>query len=97
MAGSQLSREHALTLLHKLAHDDNFRARFQANPAEAMRSCGVPAETVAAFPPASMALPSLPDKSRFAAIHGEVEKASASEFRCMSGPNSWFGGPGSET
>lgn len=97
MADSKLSREHALALLHKLAHDDSFRVRFQANPAEGLRSCGVPAETVAAFPPASMALPALPDKSRFAALHDEVEKASASEFRCMSGPNSWFGGRGSET
>lgn len=96
MAESRLSREHALALLHKLAHDDVFRAWFQKDPAEALKSFGVPADTIAAFPPASMALPKLPDKSRFAALHSEVEKASASEFRCMSGPNSWFGGSGSE-
>src|SRR5690348_415757 len=96
MADSTLSRDHALALLHKLANDDDFRAHFQAKPAEALASLGVPAETIAAFPPASMALPKLAEKSRFASLHKEVESASASEFQCMSGPNSWFGGSGSD-
>ncbi|GAP64852.1 hypothetical protein MBSD_n0134 [Mizugakiibacter sediminis] len=97
MADAKLSREHALALLHKLAHDDEFRDRFESHPANALLSLGVPPKTVAAFPPASMAPLKLPEKSRFASLHSEVAAAPTSEFRCMSGPNSWFGGAGSDT
>src|SRR4051812_7861083 len=46
VADSKLTKEQALSLLNKLAHDDAFRAHFEAKPAEAMFRHGIPAELI---------------------------------------------------
>lgn len=90
MADAKLAREHALALLHKLAHDDQFRARFEQDPANGLIELGVPASTVAAFPPASIAPLKLGPKAKFGALHREVTSQAVSEFICMVNPGSWF-------
>ncbi|MCE5233754.1 MAG: NHLP-related RiPP peptide [Xanthomonadaceae bacterium] len=91
MADAKLSREHALALLHKLGHDDEFRARFQKNPVAGLHEVGVPKHTVAALPPESITVDQLPDKESFRRRHEEVSLSTASEHSCMVFPTVWFG------
>ena len=51
MADRNLTREHGLALLTKLASDDAFRAHFEQKPAEALMHLGVPPELICALPP----------------------------------------------
>ena len=46
-----LMKDYALVLLRKLADDDAFRAAFGANPAQALRSIGVPEDEIGRLPP----------------------------------------------
>lgn len=46
-----LMKDYALVLLRKLADDDAFRAAFEANPAQALRSIGVPEDEIGRLPP----------------------------------------------
>jgi putative modified peptide len=46
-----LDKSYALVLLRKLADDDAFRAAFEADPAKALRSIGVPEDEIKNLPP----------------------------------------------
>jgi putative modified peptide len=69
MANSRLTHEHSLALLHKLATDDDYRRRFEENPAAALAELGTPAETVANFMASCVTSDQLASKEKFAAAH----------------------------
>ena len=68
-AGATLPRDHALAVLAALAHDDDFRARFAARPADALVRLGVPADLVAALAPQHLVPAPLADKAAFEASY----------------------------
>jgi putative modified peptide len=87
MADSTLSRQHALTLLKKLATDDEFRKQFEEKPAKALVDMGVPHETVVNLPAASLAPIKLADKSKFQELHDRIASEPDAEWLCMVIPN----------
>ncbi|MGH8147962.1 MAG: NHLP-related RiPP peptide [Rhodanobacteraceae bacterium] len=87
MTDSQLSREHSLALLHKLATDDGFRSRYEQKPAAALAELGVPLETIVNLKASCLAAVSLADKSHFTRAHEELSNASAENCLMMVIPN----------
>lgn len=77
MANSQLSREHSLALLHKLATDDGFRSRYEQNPAAALAELGVPQDTIANLKASCLAPTTLAGKGHFQAAHRQLQDAAA--------------------
>jgi putative modified peptide len=60
-----LPKEYALVLLRKLADDDAFRHLYEANPVNALRAIGVPADVLASLPPAHQTPIKLAPKNTF--------------------------------
>jgi putative modified peptide len=84
MADSQLTNEHAKTLLERLAKDNAFRSAFAAKPAAALRELGVDAETIVHLPAACLCprtLASADDYSKLLGALSDVDVASAMQMR----------------
>jgi len=78
-----LTRQQALTLLHKLGNDDEFRKRFEESPARGLADIGVPQENIAGFSPAALAPVKLAPKEKFQQLHGQVTSQPTTEWMCM--------------
>jgi putative modified peptide len=87
MADSKLSREHSLTLLHKLATDDGFRSRYEQKPAAALAELGVPHETIVNLKASCLAPTTLAERAHFVAAHRSLSDADAAECLQMILPN----------
>lgn len=87
MADSKLSHEHSLALLHKLATDDGYRARYEQNPAAALTEIGVPQETIAGLKASCTKPTVLADKAHFAGAHQTLQNAAADSCVGMITPN----------
>jgi putative modified peptide len=79
----KLSREHSLTLLHKLATDDDFRSRYEQKPAAALAELGVPLETIVILRASCLASTSLADKAHFQSAHAQLAAAAADQCLVM--------------
>lgn len=77
MADSKLSHEHSLALLHKLATDDGYRARYEQNPAAALAEVGIPGDTIIAFSAKCETKGTLASKEAFATAYRQLAAASA--------------------
>lgn len=77
MADSKLSREHSLALLHMLATDDGYRARYEEKPAAALAELGVPHETIINLKASCLTPSMLAEKKDFLAAHHELAGAAA--------------------
>jgi len=78
MTDTVLNKEHGLALMHKLATDDQFRARYAAKPAAAIAELGVPLDTIVNLKAACLAPPAvLADKNTFAEAHKALAAADA--------------------
>ncbi len=92
MTETVLPKAQAIALLQKLAHDDGFRARYQAHPDRAMVEAGVPEAVVRALPAsARKPLSKLASKGSFAAALSEVQADQACVNVCLTPPNISFG------
>lgn len=87
MADSTLTRQQALTLLHKLGHDDAFRERFERNPSDALPEAGVTPSQLAAFSADSLAPVKLASKEKFQQLHTQISGQPTTEWLCMLIPN----------
>jgi putative modified peptide len=78
-----LTRQQALTLLHKLGNDDEFRGRFETSPAQGLAEIGVPQERIAGFSPTALTPVKLAPKEKFQQLHEQVASQPATEWLCM--------------
>lgn len=87
MADSKLSHEHSLALLHKLATDDGYRARYEHSPTAALTELGVPQETIAGLKASCTKPTVLADKAHFAEAHHILQNAAVDSCVGMISPN----------
>lgn len=83
MADPSLTRQQALTLLHKLGTDDGFRQRFESSPHDALIEAGVPQDKVATFPAESLTPVKLAPKEKFQQLHDQISRLPTTEWMCM--------------
>ncbi|HET9031396.1 MAG TPA: NHLP-related RiPP peptide [Dokdonella sp.] len=86
MPDSTLSRDQAVTLLRKLGSDDAFRSLFEAQPAEALRSIGVAAETIEKLDAKCMTPAKLADKGAFLSASGQLNDSVVTNAMTMNTP-----------
>lgn len=83
MSGKRLKKEHELSVLKKLSTDDDYRARYEKNPREALREIGVPDEHISSLDPASLKPGKLADKAEIAGAHKKLSDANISDQACL--------------
>lgn len=82
-ANVSLSREHSIVLLQKLATDDGFRSRYEADPAAALAETGVPQAVIDALNATSKAPMRLAAKATFAAALDHYRQGVAEVCLCQ--------------
>ena len=87
MAGQNITKAQMLNLLGKLATDDGFRSRFEADPASALQEAGIPADQVQGFPSNQTQPGQLAGKATFEAARQRIAADNAAELMCMIIPN----------
>jgi putative modified peptide len=83
---TKLSREHSLTLLHKLAADDDFRSRFEQKPAVALAELGVSQELIDSLPATSVAPMKLAPHHVFADAAEQLKRGQVEVCLCQLPP-----------
>lgn len=86
MSGSRLPKEQELQLMKKLSSDDDYRARYENNPADALKEVGVTDEQISALDPAALKPGKLAEKADIASAHGKLAEANISEHVCLIAP-----------
>ncbi|MBX3698088.1 MAG: NHLP-related RiPP peptide [Dokdonella sp.] len=97
MKATRLPKEHELHLLKKLSTDDEYRARFEKSPSDALREIGVPDSAMADLDPATLKPGKLADKDAIADAHKKLDQESLLGHACMVFPmlRVDYGAPGS--
>ncbi len=83
MSGSRLPKEQELQLLKKLSSDDDYRARYEKNPTDALKEVGVTDDQISALDAAALKPGKLAEKADIAAAHGKLAEANISEHVCL--------------
>ncbi len=83
MSSVRLPKAQELQVLNKLATDDDYRARFEKNPAAALKEVGVDEATLNQLDPASLQPGQLADKAAIAATHAKLAEANMSDHVCL--------------
>ncbi len=83
MSGTRLPKEQELNLLKKLSTDDDYRARYEKSPTDALKEVGVTDDQISALDPASLRPGKLAEKSDIAAAHSKLAEANLSDHVCL--------------
>lgn len=83
MTGSRLPKEQELQLMKKLSSDDDYRARYEKSPADALKDIGVTDAQISALDPAALKPGKLAGKADIAAAHGKLAEANISDHVCL--------------
>ncbi|HEX6834256.1 MAG TPA: NHLP-related RiPP peptide [Rudaea sp.] len=83
MAGQKVTRAQMLSLLGKLANDDQYRARFAANAPAALKEAGVPDDQADALAKEYLRPGALADKALFQEAHARISSQQSQECMCM--------------
>jgi putative modified peptide len=86
MNSTRLQKEHELNLLKKLSADDAYRARFEANPTDALKEIGVPDAAVAALDSQALKPGKLASKDEIAKVHAKLDAENLTDHACMVWP-----------
>ena len=86
MTGTTLPEDQGRNLLRKLATDDDFRARFEADPESALRESGVDAAAVADLSRSCCQPRKLADKAAFTELLAQVDTAQFNAAMAMNVP-----------
>jgi putative modified peptide len=86
MTGTTLPDDQGRALLRKLATDDDFRARFEIDPASALLELGVDAADIAALSKSCCQPRPLAEKSAFADLLEQVDSAQFNAAMAMNVP-----------
>ncbi len=83
MSGSRLPKEQEIQLMKKLSTDDDYRARYEKNPTDALKEIGVTDDQISALEPAALQPGKLAEKADISAAHGKLVEANISEHVCL--------------
>lgn len=83
MSGSRLPKEQELQLMKMLSSDDDYRGRYEKNPADALKEIGVTDEQISALDPAALQPGKLAEKADIVTAHGKLIAAKNSEHVCL--------------
>lgn len=83
MSNQRLAKEHELQLLKKLSTDDEYRARFEKDPAGALKELGATDEDLAAIDPENLKPGKLADKATILKTHDTLHQGGISDHVCM--------------
>ncbi len=83
MSDQRLPKENELQLLQRLSTDDDYRDRFEKDPAGALKEIGVTDASIAALDPANLKPGKLADKPTLAAAHKALSDTSVSDHVCL--------------
>jgi putative modified peptide len=83
MADQTITKPQLLNLLGKLATDDGFRARFEANPSSALQEAGISAQQIQGLPSDHTQPVQLADKATFEAARQRLAADNSAELLCM--------------
>lgn len=77
---SSMTAEQVRQMVHRFATDDDFRALFEGNPAEALAQLGVPENVIAGLDAKCLKPCKLGSKEMFQAANGALDGATAQLF-----------------
>lgn len=83
MNKQRLAKEHELQLLKKLATDDDYRARFEKDPAGALKELGASDSDLAAIDPENLKPGKLSDKATIKKTYETLDRANVTDHVCM--------------
>ena len=83
MTASRLPKEQELQLMKQLSTDDGYRARFEKNPADALKEIGVTDDQMSKLDRAALQPGKLAEKSAIADAHRKLSEANTSDHICL--------------
>lgn len=83
MSSVRLPKAQELQVLGKLSTDDGYRARFEKDPASALKEAGVDDAAIKQLDPSSLQPGKLADKAAIAAAHAKLKDANISDHVCL--------------
>lgn len=83
MSGSRLPKEQELQLMKQLSTDDDFRARFEKSPTDALKEIGVSDDQISNLDPAVLQPGTLAEKSAIANAHAQLSEDRLSDHVSM--------------
>lgn len=83
MSNKRLPQEQELQLLKKLSSDDDYRARFEKDPAAALKELGVSDSDLAAIDSEALKPGTLADKATIQKAHETLQQNKISDAVCM--------------
>lgn len=83
MSNKRLPQEQELQLLKKLSSDDDYRARFEKNPAAALKELGATDTDISAINPENLKPGKLADKATILKAQEALQHQSISDHVCM--------------
>lgn len=87
MAKTSLPKDQGMSLLRKLATDDGFRTRFEADPRSAMLEVGISPETISELKASCCDSKKIADKTAFEKLLAEMESEATIAAMSMHTPN----------
>lgn len=87
MTETTIGKDQAIALLQKLSTDDDFRARYETAPSEALEAAGIPAELIRSLPIEVLTPTRLNSKEAFSAALKQVRDDLASVYLCQRPPH----------
>ena len=83
MGSVRLPKAQELDVLNRLSTDDGFRARFEQDPAGALKEAGVDDATIKQFDPAALQPGKLADKASIAATRAKLKDTNTTDQSCL--------------
>ncbi len=83
MSSVRLPKAQELDVLNRLSTDDGFRARFEQDPAAALKEAGVADADIAKLDPVNLKAGKLADKAAIAATRDKLANDNISDHVCL--------------
>ena len=83
MSSVRLPKAQELDVLNRLSSDDGYRARFEKDPAAALKEAGVDDATIKQLDPDMLQPGTLADKATLAAAHAKLRDANTTDQSCL--------------